>query len=127
MTWLGLTPEPERELPAAVAVLRRGAATHPGSRRPAGAWVCAERRRIESLVVRGTERGWLRYLAEVTALVRDVRADAPDATVSAALRAAETVLDHHRMLIGVPGAAYQRAAAHRAELADAVARLRARR
>ncbi len=127
VTWLGLTPEPERELPAAVAVLRRGAATHPGHNRPAGGWVSAERRRIESLVVRGTQRAWLRYLTEVTTLVRDVDADAPAGTVSAELRAAETVLDHHRMLIGLPGPAYQRVAAQRAELAEAVAGLRSRR
>jgi len=140
VVWLGLTPEPERELPVAVATLRRRTArqgarrtTRPSAaRRPPAsaapaAWTAAERRRIERLILRGTQRGWLRYLSEVTSLVRGVEDGAPPLVVSAALRAAETVLDHHRMLIGLPGPGYDRVAEERAALADAVTDLRARR
>lgn len=132
--WLGLTSEPERELPSAVATLRRagnpgGARTRTASTRPGSlaAWTDAEQRRIRRLVLRGTERSWLRYLSEVTALVRDVDDGAPAPVVSAALRAAETVLDHHRMLIGLPGSGYERVAAERGALAEAVTGLHTRR
>ena len=47
--WLSLTPEPERELPAALAVLGESD-------------VEAERRRVERLVVHGGNGAWLRYL-----------------------------------------------------------------
>lgn len=113
LLWLALTPEPERELPAAVARLRR-------RRDPE-----AERRRIERLVLRGTQRAWLRYLSEVAAEVSAAAAD-PDADVPAALTAAEVVLEHHRMLIGLPGRGYAAATGTRNELERAAARLRAR-
>ncbi|MEY9874222.1 hypothetical protein ABH931_003716 [Streptacidiphilus sp. MAP12-33] len=133
--WLGLTPEPERELPHAVARLR--------SRPPE-----AERRRVERLVLHGSRRGWLRYLGEVTALVTHVAAGDPvrngppgsegsegavggvgamgAADVEAALVAGEVVLGHHQMLIGLPGPGYDEAAADRALLTRAVERLRHR-
>ncbi|WP_432037417.1 hypothetical protein [Streptomyces cucumeris] len=139
LVWLGLTPEPERELPAAVAALRP---------RPAdlslAALTTAERRRVERLILRGTQRSWLGYLAEVTALVVDAaEADAPAGTDGsaagnrsadgaapadphAALVAGEVVLDHHRMLIGLPGAGYDRAAPQRQALERALHSLRNR-
>jgi hypothetical protein len=129
VTWLGLTPEPERELPAAVATLRRRCAVEAG---PAEAPVprdslSAERRRVEGLVLHGTHADWLRYLGEVTALVTRVARRCPDPEAGrAALRAAETVLDHHRMLIGLPGPAYDRVATARADLTAAIATLRDR-
>ncbi|KJY40346.1 hypothetical protein VR46_28170, partial [Streptomyces sp. NRRL S-444] len=43
---------------------------------------------------------------------------------AAALLAAEVVLDHHRMLIGLPGTGYGRTAADRAALESAVRTLR---
>jgi hypothetical protein len=189
LVWLGLTPEPERELPAAVATLRArstgGAGVDPTP------WIEVEVRRIEALILHGTQRGWLRYLAEVTTLViaaadppsvatnRPAATDrtgttkptvvtgsvgasgrqATSATTPAigttpttdstatpdraaptdrtattdraaatdrelALHAAETVLDHHRMLIGLPGYAYERVATQREALAVIVERLR---
>ncbi|MEU4063867.1 hypothetical protein AB0F25_15775 [Streptomyces wedmorensis] len=175
LDWLGLTPEPERELPAAVAALRAslGTAHHPPPGRAELA--AAERRRVERLVLRGSRRSWLRYLAEATALVTavalrldeqegksrhtdadadtradantdtdtradanadtDTRADAnadtdtradADASTSAALLAAEVILDHHRMLIGLPGAGYGRTAGDRAALESALRVLRTR-
>ncbi|MER7577728.1 hypothetical protein [Streptomyces sp. NPDC126514] len=120
LVWLGLTPEPEQELPAAVAALRCPRDDHPPS-----ALVAAERHRVERLVLGGTQRGWLRYLHEVTELVIKA-ARSPVADPGAALLAGEVVLDHHRMLIGLPGAGYDRTAAQRRELERALTRLRSR-
>ncbi|MFD8388581.1 hypothetical protein ACFV2N_05065 [Streptomyces sp. NPDC059680] len=122
LVWLGLTPEPEQELPAAVAALRA-----PAAGRPPAALVTAERRRVQRLVLRGTQRGWLRYLSEVTDLVVEAAARSPASDPGPALVAGEVVLDHHRMLIGLPGAAYTRTATQRRDLERALARLRDRR
>ena len=121
LVWLGLTPEPEQELPTAVAALRA-----PADGRPASSLVAAERNRVERLVLRGTHRGWLRYLAEVTELVVRAAASAT-ADPRPALLAGEVVLDHHRMLIGLPGAGYAHTAPQRRDLESALALLRARR
>ncbi|MFJ8631950.1 hypothetical protein [Streptomyces sp. NPDC093568] len=120
LVWLGLTPEPEQELPAAVAALRS-----PATGRPPSVLVAAERHRVERLVLRGTQRGWLRYLREVTDLVVEA-AGSGGADPSAALLAGEVVLDHHRMLIGLPGAGYERTGTQRRDLEQALARLRSR-
>ncbi|MFF2198855.1 hypothetical protein [Streptomyces sp. NPDC058157] len=137
LDWLGLTPEPERELPGAVAALRAAstgaspsaytspgscAAPAPRSRDPAR----AERHRVEQLLLRGGRRAWLRYLAEVTALVTSVAAGSRPGDPAAALLAGEVVLDHHRMLIGLPGPGYGRTARDRSALEDAVRTLRTR-
>ncbi|WP_128803969.1 MULTISPECIES: hypothetical protein [unclassified Streptomyces] len=122
LIWLGLTPEPEQELPAAVAALRAGV-----DGRPPSALVTAERRRVERLVLRGTQRGWLRYLGEVTELVVEAATACAPADPKPALLAGEVVLDHHRMLIGLPGPGYDRTAAQRRALERALTRLRARR
>ncbi|WOX20427.1 hypothetical protein [Streptomyces solicathayae] len=141
LDWLGLTPEPERELPAAVAALRAslGTAYHPPPGR--AELTAAERHRVERLVLRGSRHSWLRYLAEATALVtavalrldeqggKDGHADADadtDASAAAALLAAEVILDHHSMLIGLPGAGYGRTAGDRAALESALRLLRTR-
>ncbi|MEU8589232.1 hypothetical protein AB0C59_19830 [Streptomyces sp. NPDC048664] len=118
LVWLGLTPEPERELPAAVAALRPDT---PGVSLAAA--TAEERRRIERLVLRGTQRAWLGYLAEVTALVVDAAVTPGRDRAAAALLAGEVVLDHHRMLIGLPGAGYDRAAPQRHALEEALLRL----
>ena len=55
--WLSLTPEPERDLPAAIAALRAGG-------RPSAAEVEAERVRAEGLVLRGNRKRWLAWLNE---------------------------------------------------------------
>lgn len=59
--WLSITPEPERELPRAIATLRAGGA-------PSAAAVRAERARAERLVLRGSRRRWLAWLAEAERL-----------------------------------------------------------
>ncbi|MER6313778.1 hypothetical protein ABT237_08425 [Streptomyces sp. NPDC001581] len=133
LDWLGLTPEPERELPAAVAALRASSQRPPVAPAELAA---AERRRVEHLVLRGSRHGWLRYLAEVTELVTAAatgqepepgRGPGPGpgpGDRTAALLAAEVVLDHHRMLIGLPGPGYGRTARDRAALESAVRTLR---
>ncbi|QIY59186.1 hypothetical protein HEP86_37985 [Streptomyces sp. RPA4-5] len=121
LIWLGLTPEPERELPATVAALRTAAPRMTDA--PAEATE-AERRRVERLILHGTQHGWLRYLAEVTGLVTAVARRTRPGDDRAALRAAEVVLDHHRMLIGLPGPGYDRTAADRNALESAVRTLR---
>ncbi|THA86675.1 hypothetical protein [Streptomyces sp. A0592] len=123
LDWLGLTPEPERELPTAVAALR---ASLPGTATPRTAeeLAAAERRRVERLILRGSRHGWLRYLAEVTDLVTGVAAGSRTGDRAAALLAGEVVLDHHRMLIGLPGPGYGRTATDRTALEGAVRALR---
>jgi hypothetical protein len=49
--WLSITPEPEKELPAAIAALRHVS-------------VETERARMEKLVLRGSRRAWNAYLSE---------------------------------------------------------------
>ena len=73
--WLSITPEPESELPRALATLRSGGP-------PAAALVEREAARAEALVLRGSRRAWRHYLADALALadsshdpaVRDARA-----------------------------------------------------
>jgi hypothetical protein len=59
--WLSLTPEPERELPDAVATLRHGSAAPPER-------VAEERDRFERLVVRARGRAYRRWLDEARRL-----------------------------------------------------------
>ncbi|RST07779.1 hypothetical protein EF910_04845 [Streptomyces sp. WAC07149] len=124
LDWLGLTPEPERELPTAVAALRTSSPGTPPA--PPQDLADAERRRVEHLVLRGTRQGWLRYLGEVTDLVTSVAAGSRAGDPAAALLAGEVVLDHHRMLIGLPGPGYGRTARDRTALEGAVRALRTR-
>jgi hypothetical protein len=56
--WLSITPEPERELPEAVAELR------------GNGLIEAERARVERLVMHGSRRAWAAYLAEAAELAR---------------------------------------------------------
>ena len=59
--WLSITPEPEIELPRAIATLRSGGP-------PSAALVERETARAEALVLRGSRRAWRRYLADALAL-----------------------------------------------------------
>jgi hypothetical protein len=81
--WLSITPEPERELPAAVARLR-------------GGFVQEERVRVERLVTHGSRRAWTAYLSEALELARH----APPS------EAREIVLDvidnHDKLKLGLP-------------------------
>jgi hypothetical protein len=114
--WLSLTPEPERELPAAVVVLRNGGEAGDDE-------VEAERERAERLVVSGRQRRWLAYLREATELA-DRHADSTDPRIAAARRVViEVVHNHHQLLLGLPGRAADRTAAEREELATAITQL----
>lgn len=107
-SWLSVTPEPERELPEAVAVLRHG-------RRPPPEAVTAERERIERLVLHGRQREWLSYLHEVVELLeRPVNGD--EQLARARTRATIVLANHHNLLLGLPGRAAERTASDRVRL-----------
>src|ERR1700722_3749909 len=94
--WLSITPEPEAELPAAVATLRSGApASEPQ--------VAAEAGRIARLITGSGQRSWLRYLHGVLTLVES-RATNPDPAVHrAVVRAVAVLSNHHNLLLALPG------------------------
>jgi hypothetical protein len=85
--WLSITPEPELELPEALATLRAGGP-------PSAALVELERVRAERLVMRGTRRAWRRYLAEAAALA----ASSKDPAVADARAVVEDVVHNHNQL-----------------------------
>jgi hypothetical protein len=92
--WLSITPEPERELPAAVAALRAGGT-------PSGAAVEAERARAERLVTHGSRRAWAAYIEEAGALAGAIPADGE---LGAARRLVLDVIHNHDQLkLGLPG------------------------
>lgn len=110
-SWLSVTPEPERELPAVVATLAAGRRGSPDS-------VQAERARIERLVLHGSRRRWLAYLHEVVGLI-ERRAGSGDADVQRArARAGAVIANHHNLLLGLPGAAARLTAEDRARLQE---------
>ena len=92
--WLSITPEPERELPAAVAALRAGGA-------PSGAAVEAERARAERLVTRGTRRAWAAYLEEAGALARAIPEDAELGAARALVL--DVIHNHDQLKLGLAG------------------------
>jgi|SRR5665213_3183497 len=110
-TWLSITPEPERELPAAVATLAAG-------RRAEAAAVAAERARIERIVMRRGQRRWLRYLHDVVELI-ERRTQSVDPEVRrAGDRARRVIANHHNLLLGLPGRGARLTAGDRARLAE---------
>jgi hypothetical protein len=113
--WLGLTPEPERSLPELLAYL------HEDPNRS----VSAEQSRIARLVLRGTGRRWLRYLDRAAELALEIADGSRHGDPELALAVAHVVLDHDRMLIGLPGSAYHRTAERRRRLAEAIPALEA--
>lgn len=115
--WLGLTPEPERSLPELLAHLRDD---------PTESGLRSERNRVTTLVLRGTSRRWLRYLDRAAALALDVADGTRAGDPELALAVAQVVLEHDRMLIGLPGKAYHRTADRRRRLTRAVAALEVR-
>lgn len=112
--WLGLTPEPERSLPELLAYLQESST------------VSHERNRVTNLVLRGTARRWLRYLDRAAELALAVADGSRDGDPELALAVAQVVLEHDRMLIGLPGSAYHRTAERRRLLVEALPALEAR-
>ena len=95
-SWLSVTPEPERELPAAVATLACG-------ERPSDGAVADEAGEIERLVLHGSQRSWNRYLHRVVGLI-ETRADDLDPDVARARALAIRVIaNHHNLLLALPG------------------------
>jgi hypothetical protein len=113
-SWLSLTPEPERDLPAAVATLRCGHAA-------GGPAIAEEAARIEHLVLRGGERRWDAYLHDVVSLI-DQREDDPDPDVAQAREVAIAVIaNHHNLLLALPGRGAERTEIDRRRLSRLLA------
>ncbi len=112
--WLSVTPEPERELPAAVATLRCGARATDGA-------VAEETAEIERLILRGSERRWDRYLHGVVELI-DARAGDRDPAVAEAREVAIAVIaNHHNLLLALPGRGARRTDTDRRRLSELIA------
>ena len=95
-SWLSLTPEPERLLPPARAVLRTGAAS------PSAGVIAAERVLAERLVLRARRSGWDAWLRETEALAAEAEGgDGPTAEASALVR--DVVANHDALALGLPG------------------------
>jgi hypothetical protein len=108
VSWLSVTPEPERELPEAVATMRHGRLASPEA-------VAAERDRIERLILYGRQREWLAYLHEVVELL-ERPANGDEQLARARARATVVLANHHNLLLGLPGRAAQRTESDRARL-----------
>jgi len=112
--WLSVTPEPERELPAAVATLLCHG--HPSEEA-----VAKETALVEQLVLRGSERRWNRYLHQVVELI-DARAGDRDPDVAQARDVATRVIaNHHNLLLALPGRGARRTETDRRRLAQLLA------
>jgi hypothetical protein len=95
-TWLSLTPEPERLLPAARAVLRTRSAE------PPDAEIAYERAAAARIVLRAKRSGWEAWLRETQALAAAVTDDeGPTAKASALVR--DVVANHDALALGLPG------------------------
>jgi hypothetical protein len=105
---LSLTPEPERELPAAIAVLRAGVAAG----RPAD--VEREVARAEELVLQGSEPSYLAWLREAAELAAQAEGSDDPAVAHAADVVREVVRNQAGLLLGLPGGGRRREAAREA-------------
>jgi hypothetical protein len=92
--WLSITPEPERELPVAIATLRAGGP-------PSGPAVDAERRQVERLIRRASRRAWTRYIADAAALARATQGDGELAEARALVL--DVIDNHDNLKLGLPG------------------------
>jgi hypothetical protein len=92
--WLSLTPEPERLLPEARAILRSGRVPPPGE------LVASERAAAAELVVRARRARWEAWLRDTEALA--ARATGPTEAAGALVR--DVVANHDALVLGLPGA-----------------------
>jgi hypothetical protein len=83
--WLSTTPEPERDLPEAIATLRAGGP-------PPRELLEKERLLAERLVTHGSRRRWRAYLTEAAALGRSAEDDGRLADARAVI---DEVLENH--------------------------------
>lgn len=88
--WLSLTPEPEHELPRAIAAMRAGAT-------PPAAAVAAEADRIERLVLGARRRAWRRWLRET----RKLAAEAAERQPAEARIALDVIENHDALALGI--------------------------
>ena len=100
-TWLSLTPEPERLLPEARAVLRSGHAP------PPPALLTAEREAAERLVLRARRARWEAWLRDSAALAtateqRMSGAAADDRTLATVELVRDVVANHDALAQGLP-------------------------
>jgi hypothetical protein len=95
-SWLSVTPEPERELPEAVATLASGA-------RPTDDAIADEATKIERLVLRGSQRSWNRYLHHVVGLIESRAHDDDPDVLRARSLATRVLANHHNLLLALPG------------------------
>ena len=93
-SWLSLTPEPERLLPEARAVLRSG------HEPPPPGLLSAERAAAERLVLRARRARWEAWLRDSTALAAATQGEDTAATV-ALVR--DVVANHDALALGLPG------------------------
>jgi hypothetical protein len=112
--WLSVTPEPERELPAAVATLRCGA-------RATDTAVADETAEIERLILRGSERRWDRYLHGVVELIEARAGDLNPAVAEAREVAIAVIANHHNLLLALPGRGARRTDTDRRRLSELIA------
>jgi hypothetical protein len=110
-TWLSITPEPERELPQAVATLTAGRRADPAA-------VAAERARIEQMVLRRGQRRWLAYLHGVVELIERTTQSVDPEVRGAGERARRVIANHHNLLLALPGKGAKLTAGDRARLAE---------
>jgi hypothetical protein len=106
-SWLSLTPEPERLLPEARAVLRSGHAP------PPAALLAAERETAEQLVLRARRARWEAWLRESAALAAateqglhgatDRNATEREATAATVALVRDVVANHDALVLGLPG------------------------
>jgi hypothetical protein len=97
--WLSITPEPERELPRAIATLKAGG-------RPSEEAVEHERERAERLVLHGTRRRWRAWLREAERLAGRVDPERGAGELAAAREHALAVIDNHdALMLGLSGRA----------------------
>jgi hypothetical protein len=108
-TWLSVTPEPERELPEALAILR-----HKGDPSPQD--VERERARIEALILHGRLRDWLAYLTEAVDSIERSRGSEDPRVAQARAVARDVIANHHNLLLGLPGRAAELTADERRRL-----------
>jgi hypothetical protein len=113
-SWLSVTPEPERELPAAVATLASGARASEDA-------VADEAANIERLVLHGSQRSWNRYLHRVVGLIERRAQDSDPDVARARTLAARVIANHHNLLLALPGRGAQQTEADRRRLAQLLA------
>jgi hypothetical protein len=113
--WLSVTPEPERELPAAVATLAFGG-------HPTDEAVAAEAARIEHLVLHGSQRRWNQYLHHVVELIERRLGDTDPEVADARRLATGVIANHHNLLLALPGRGAQRTETDRRRLAQLLAK-----